>query len=1218
MSPQALTITLNVRDEANRISASVAGGARFFCHFEDIGDPDAEEMFGYDVGHNFPSWPLAISPTYFNTNEAIHLHIAIPRVDRGDSQAMVVFPSEVLDLWGYACNAVPMQDEEGNYIDEHGNIVARAEDAATAYVRKKQEGTETDADPIGSQDYYYIYLQGRLTASGAAGTTPREWDPMYATGLLNTDETWGEVITIDQLAKEMKKKVDVEWFMRIFTIHGTDRKRRKADGSDDWETDEDGNIIYTGDGEAMVIRPNDMTHEITDTESMFGTWTEQFISALSKGSGSGGGGGGGGGDALEWPLQDINVAGMPKVNETGGPEAGDTIVWDGQTFVWGAGLDTTKLAAWLVANDYKKQTELDLRYLKLVAPSQTITGNLNIQGDLTIARTPISDFEHLADGIVLTFGEAKAFFDTRYITVTFWNRLFATYNGTTQVQANGAGLIDNLKILVGTWTEEFISALGTGSAGGGGGVAYLSMLEDVTLSNPANGDILQFDGQNWLNIPMPTTVDMTQVWAALATGGNQQIDASHLATALSGLFTSLAMTNNDLYITIGGVTRSLTVGFYTDSYHPLADNATNADYATNAGHATSAGTASYANQLTTSRTLWGQSFDGSANVSGSLSDTGNITPSANNTFSIGASGNQFASLWASRLYLTGSIYFEVDRDGHVHLAGAGFYADSFVSALGTGSAGGASGVAYLSQLEDVSLSNPVNGQILQFNGSQWVNAVLPSGTDMATVWNALASSDSSHQIDYSHLSGAISINNGTITIGSQSIPVLGNFLPLAGGTLTGTLTGTKFHSNANSSIDLTHIPSDSEIALETGDGSGGVSAWIWREQYSSSNWGIFHDNAYDVIHFVGNSTSRFSINLTTGDVKVGTNDVIHSGNIASQSVNYATSAGSASGLDYLGTGVSNVTAYQTEQSFMGRSGWGSYLIFNHGDGATYYSQTICMPFWGSPLYRRLEGGTDQGWKAFITEENIASQSVNHANSAGSADYATSAGSADYATSAGSADYATSAGSADYATSADRLSDNTSYTAWGQSFWSSGTPNSISGDMSGVGDIQCTAGSRIHGNGGALYIGNANNASWVQIADMCSQSGSSYWKIYANGSASFQSVYSTGAVSSLSDIRYKDIVRHFALNIEAIANASIIQFRWKESHDTETHVGGIAQEWQAILPDAVHETKDGKLAMDYGTIAYTSAVSLARKVAEQQREIDDLRQRLARLEALLTK
>ena len=951
MSPQALTITLNVRDEANRISASVAGGARFFCHFEDIGDPDAEDMFGYDVGHNFPSWPLAISPTYFNTNEAIYLHIAIPREDRGDSQAMVVFPSEVLDLWGYACNAVPMQDEEGNYIDEHGNIVARAEDAATAYVRKKQAGTETDADPIGSQDYYYIYLQGRLTASGAAGTTPREWDPMYATGLLNTDETWGEVITIDQLAKEMKKKVDVEWFMRIFTIHGTDRKRRKADGSDEWETDEDGNIIYTGDGEAMVIRPNDMTHEITDTESMFGTWTEQFISALSKGSGSGGGGGGGGGDALEWPLQDINVAGMPKVNETGGPEAGDTIVWDGQTFVWGAGLDTTKLAAWLVANDYKKQTELDLRYLKLVAPSQTITGNLNIQGDLTIARTPISDFEHLADGIVLTFGEAKAFFDTRYITVTFWNRLFSTYSGTTQVQANGAGLIDNLKILVGTWTEEFISALGTGSAGGGGG-----------------------------------------------------------------------------------------------------------------------------------------------------------------------------------------------------------------------------GVAYLSQLEDVSLSSPANGQILQFNGSQWVNAVLPSGTDMATVWNALASSDSSHQIDYSHLSGAISINNGTITIGSQSIPVLGNFLPLAGGVMGGKITFNQGSSARDVGIIGTYDPNRA------------AAIWAMGSSYQITADGLTMGNLYGACY------AYYGTGYTYGAGKSGGHSFVWCQN-GNPTVALGDNVWTSGGFIKNGSSDSYV--------LLGGGGHAaiSALSVNYANSANFANYVYCSSHIGS---WRLSSDWDGSY--FWLTAKYDSSSLPCATA-----YATSAGTAS------SADYATNAG---YASSAGRLSDNTSYTAWGQSFWSYGTPNSISGNMSGVGDIQCTAGSRIHGNGGALYIGNANNASWVQIADMCSQSGSSYWNIYANGSASFQSVYSTGAVSSLSDIRYKDIVRHFALNIEAIANASIIQFRWKESHDTDTHVGGIAQEWQAILPDAVHETKDGKLAMDYGTIAYTSAVSLARKVVEQQREIDDLKERLAKLERLL--
>lgn len=77
---------------------------------------------------------------------------------------------------------------------------------------------------------------------------------------------------------------------------------------------------------------------------------------------------------------------------------------------------------------------------------------------------------------------------------------------------------------------------------------------------------------------------------------------------------------------------------------------------------------------------------------------------------------------------------------------------------------------------------------------------------------------------------------------------------------------TKIHSNAKATTtDLTHIPTDAEIVLETGDGRGGVSAWIWREKYQD-NWGIFHDNASNVIKFVGNNTERASINLDNGTI----------------------------------------------------------------------------------------------------------------------------------------------------------------------------------------------------------------------------------------------------------------------------------------------------------------------------------------------------------------
>ena len=189
---------------------------------------------------------------------------------------------------------------------------------------------------------------------------------------------------------------------------------------------------------------------------------------------------------------------------------------------------------------------------------------------------------------------------------------------------------------------------------------------------------------------------------------------------------------------------------------------------------------------------------------------------------------------------------------------------------------------------------------------------------------------------------------------------------------------------------------------------------------------------------------------------------------------------------------------------------------------------------------------------------------------------------------------------------------TARSLWGQSF--NGTAD-VSGSMTGVGDIQCNSGSRIHGNGGDLYVGNANDAAWVKISDMCSRKGDSYWKIYSTGSATFANVLSNGYVTALSDIRRKHVVSRFHLKPEAIAMASIIRFRLKESKDQTIHVGGIAQEWQEIMPDAVVKTDDGFLSMDYSVIAYASAVSLARIVVNQQQKIDKLEKRLARLEAM---
>ena len=57
-----------------------------------------------------------------------------------------------------------------------------------------------------------------------------------------------------------------------------------------------------------------------------------------------------------------------------------------------------------------------------------------------------------------------------------------------------------------------------------------------------------------------------------------------------------------------------------------------------------------ATKLATSRTIWGQSFNGTGNVSGNLTDVGSITPATDNSHDIGTSSNQFRWVYAQGLF----------------------------------------------------------------------------------------------------------------------------------------------------------------------------------------------------------------------------------------------------------------------------------------------------------------------------------------------------------------------------------------------------------------------------------------------------------------------------------------------------------------------------------------------------------------------------------------
>ena len=145
ISPKALNIQLNAMGDADYIQASVAAGATILCYVNGV------EGLEFDVGHNYNHWPLTISPTYFPTTTRKYVYVAIPRTEQAGTDAMVVFPSEKLDIYG-----------------------------------KNEAG-----DQVGDADKYYIWLQGIISGyQEEYGTVFRDWEAPLHTGLLNSDESY--------------------------------------------------------------------------------------------------------------------------------------------------------------------------------------------------------------------------------------------------------------------------------------------------------------------------------------------------------------------------------------------------------------------------------------------------------------------------------------------------------------------------------------------------------------------------------------------------------------------------------------------------------------------------------------------------------------------------------------------------------------------------------------------------------------------------------------------------------------------------------------------------------------------------------------------------------------------------------------------------------------------------------------------------------------------
>lgn len=212
--------------------------------------------------------------------------------------------------------------------------------------------------------------------------------------------------------------------------------------------------------------------------------------------------------------------------------------------------------------------------------------------------------------------------------------------------------------------------------------AYTSIAQGSDVATVHNADMVDgihasglftnlSNSGNSLSITVGGTNKTLTVNYASNAGNADTLDGVHA----SGLFTNLSNSGNNISITIGGTNKTLTAAYATncdtvDGYHVQSgsskpygkipvigtdgvielghyidfhhDNTTGSDYSvrlqTNGNHSnvvtlpTATGTLALtsdnvasATKLQTTRTLWGQSFNGTANISGSMTGVGDMT-----------------------------------------------------------------------------------------------------------------------------------------------------------------------------------------------------------------------------------------------------------------------------------------------------------------------------------------------------------------------------------------------------------------------------------------------------------------------------------------------------------------------------------------------------------------------------------------------------------------
>lgn len=792
--------------------------------------------------------------------------------------------------------------------------------------------------------------------------------------------------------------------------------------------------------------------------------------------------------------------------------------------------------------------------------------------------------EALTANSVLTLGES----DERYLRVSFFERLFQAYNGTKKVDANdNMAAIDSIKAMFGFWTEQYISALGKNdSSSSSGSASTLKDLLDVSLGTLSNGQVLKYNAQQgkWVN---GTDEGVTSLaWSAI----------TDKPTTLSGYGITDAKIANGT-ITIGG-----------NSITPLTSQQSLSAYVTLNTAQTITGKKTFYNDLV---------FNDSLEVYGTSRLVGDVL--------IGGWSSGQPSSSTSSLRVNGT--FECFGGTYMyHTLNMGGNNIDNVKALYMSGTLTVSGKSYLNGL-DLNGNDISNVQSITVNGTARLygdtvtNGVKPYETNKYTLGNSskyyknvyatsgtFASSVSigdsvlswdgtgKYLLLSTQLKSSVATGTAPFTVASTTL-VRGlnadmlddreavNFVFWEGNPLKNNM-----NDIARSFYSATGMTQLASSAVDNGDMIG------WTHFFNTSFANGDHGNNSWVFQMAcpaGSSNLQFR-SRDGGTVTNGTawttnwTKILHAGNIGSYNAGSATKLQTARtiwGQSFNGsanvsgtlTGVGNICTASAPASTIFMNNWYRSIGQTGWYNETYYGGIYMTDYtWVRTFNSRkfFTGNTDTD--AIYTTGGVR------------ADKGFYVGKASLLYSENETILRSRRETSTYAELV--LNDDEQYACL--QVWDNRALGSISID----GD-------------GWVRLHNKNDGTRIDLTEDID--------VYGGVLRCRNGMYSDTYVSALgqntsSDIRRKDVTGNVKLSVDSIASAPMVRYTWRDNRSLGLQVGSIAQYWETVLPEAVHDGEDGYKTMQYGVIALLASISTARKVVDHERRIKELEKENERL------